>query len=237
MPAAADIAEIAALQAALAAERGALAAERAARLHLEAEMADQKAYAARLETLLREMRRARFGPRSEKLHPDQLALALEGEPSRRHRFEPDGERDRDRRGEDRSREAPRGRQGGDGGRAQAAEAASRAAGPSAAHRAGDRTGGRVCPCGCGEMVRIGEDRSHRLDVVPAQYRVLVTIRPRYACPKGRAGVVQAPAPAHLIEGGLPTVVANPLIATTSWSPSSPSTCRCTDRARSSPATA
>jgi hypothetical protein len=55
----------------------ALAAERAARLHLEAEMADQKACAARLETLLREMRRARFGPRSEKLHPDQLALALE----------------------------------------------------------------------------------------------------------------------------------------------------------------
>ena len=52
------------------------------------------------------------------------------------------------------------------------------------------------------MVRIGEDRSHRLDVVPAQYRVLVTIRPRYACPKGRAGVAQSPA--HLIEGGLAT---------------------------------
>ena len=77
MPAAEDITQIAALQAALVAERGALAAERTARLHLEAEMADQKAYAARLETLLREMRRARFGPRSEKLHPDQLALALE----------------------------------------------------------------------------------------------------------------------------------------------------------------
>ncbi len=77
MPAAEDITQIAALQAALVAERSALAAERAARLPLEAEMADQKAYAARLETLLREMRRARFGPRSEKLHPDQLALALE----------------------------------------------------------------------------------------------------------------------------------------------------------------
>jgi transposase len=62
----------------------------------------------------------------------------------------------------------------------------------------------ACPCGCGHMVRIGEDRSHRLDIVPAQVRVLVTIRPRYACPKGRAGVTQAPAPAHLIEGGLPT---------------------------------
>jgi transposase len=71
-----------------------------------------------------------------------------------------------------------------------------------------------CPCGCGEMVRIGEDRAHRLDVVPAQYRVLVTIRPRYACPKGRAGVVQAPAPAHLIEGGLPTeaLIAHVMVA-------------------------
>jgi len=40
--------------------------------------------------------------------------------------------------------------------------------------------------------------------VPAQFRVIATIRPRYACPKSRVGVVQAPAPAHLIEGGLPT---------------------------------
>ena len=73
---------------------------------------------------------------------------------------------------------------------------------------------RRCPCGCGEMVRIGEDRSHRLDVVPARYRVLVTIRPRYACPRGRAGVVQAPAPAHLIEGGLPTeaLIAHVMVA-------------------------
>jgi transposase len=73
---------------------------------------------------------------------------------------------------------------------------------------------RRCPCGCGEMVRIGEDRSHRLDVVPAQYRVLVTIRPRYACPKGRAGVAQARAPAHLIEGGLPTeaLIAHVMVA-------------------------
>ena len=62
----------------------------------------------------------------------------------------------------------------------------------------------TCPCGCGAMVAIGEDRSDRLDIVPAQLRVLVTIRPRFACPKGRAGVVQAPPPPRLIEGGLPT---------------------------------
>ncbi|MDE0096746.1 MAG: IS66 family transposase [Gammaproteobacteria bacterium] len=61
-----------------------------------------------------------------------------------------------------------------------------------------------CPCGCGEMVRIGEDRSERLDIVPAKLRVLVTVRPKYACRACQQGVVQAAAPAHLVEGGLPT---------------------------------
>ncbi len=61
-----------------------------------------------------------------------------------------------------------------------------------------------CPCGCGQMHRIGEDRTERLDVVPAQLRVIVTIRPRYACRACTDGVRQAPAPAHLIEGALPT---------------------------------
>ena len=62
----------------------------------------------------------------------------------------------------------------------------------------------VCPCGCGDMVRIGEDRTERLEIVPAQPKVIVTIRPKYACPKKQGGVVQALAPVHLIEGGLPT---------------------------------
>jgi transposase len=61
-----------------------------------------------------------------------------------------------------------------------------------------------CPCGCGEMVRIGEDRTERLDIIPTTARVIVTVRPKYACPKKKGGVVQAPAPLHLIEGGLPT---------------------------------
>ena len=62
----------------------------------------------------------------------------------------------------------------------------------------------LCPCGCGEMAKIGEDRSERLDIVPAQLRVIVTVRPRYACGACERGVVQASAPARLIEGGLPT---------------------------------
>tara|TARA_R110002012_G_scaffold319782_1_gene541335 strand:+ start:8911 stop:9246 length:336 start_codon:yes stop_codon:yes gene_type:complete len=54
------------------------------------------------------------------------------------------------------------------------------------------------------MVKIGEDRSERLDVIPAQYQVVVTVRPKYACPKGHTGVVQAKAPAHLLENSWPT---------------------------------
>ena len=62
----------------------------------------------------------------------------------------------------------------------------------------------LCPCGCGEMVQIGEDRTERLDIVPAQLRVIVTVRPKYACRICEEGVTQAPTPARLIEGGLPT---------------------------------
>jgi transposase len=61
-----------------------------------------------------------------------------------------------------------------------------------------------CPCGCGQMHKIGEDRSERLDIVPAQCRVIVTIRPKYACRTCTEGVTQAPAPSWLIAGGLPT---------------------------------
>ncbi len=62
----------------------------------------------------------------------------------------------------------------------------------------------ICPCGCGILHKIGEDRSERLDIVPAQLRVIVTVRPKYACRTCTDGVTQAPAPSHLIMGGLPT---------------------------------
>ena len=47
----------------------------------------------------------------------------------------------------------------------------------------------VCPCGCGEMVRIGEDRTERLEIIPAQAKVIVTIRPKNTCLKKAAQVV------------------------------------------------
>ena len=62
----------------------------------------------------------------------------------------------------------------------------------------------ACPCGCTDMVKIGEDRSERLDIIPARFQVIVTIRPKYACRRCDGGVLQAAAPARLIEAGLPT---------------------------------
>ena len=144
----------------------------------------------RLEHLLRELRRAMFGKKSEKLHPDQLQLAFEAL---------------------------------EGALAEAEEqaAASTTPAPRAKRPDARRNIGylpehlprieqviepesTLCPCGCGEMVKIGEDRTERLHIVPAQLQVIVTVRPKYACRKCEEGVTQAPAPAHLIESGLPT---------------------------------
>ena len=62
----------------------------------------------------------------------------------------------------------------------------------------------ACPCCRGAMAVIGHDTSERLDVIPAQFRVLVTRRPKLACRACAGVVVQAPAPERLIEGGMPT---------------------------------
>jgi transposase len=64
------------------------------------------------------------------------------------------------------------------------------------------------------MTVIGEDTSERLDVIPAQFRVIVTRRPKLACRACIGTVVQAPAPERLIEGGIPTeaLVAHVLVA-------------------------
>jgi transposase len=62
----------------------------------------------------------------------------------------------------------------------------------------------ACPCCQGALHRIGEDVSKRLDIVPAQLRVMVVRRPKYGCRTCEEVVVQAPAPARLIEGGVPT---------------------------------
>ena len=62
------------------------------------------------------------------------------------------------------------------------------------------------PAGCEglEKVQIGEDVSERLDVMRAKFRVIVTRRPTIRLPEFAHGVIQAPAPPHIIESGIPT---------------------------------
>ena len=174
-----------------------LNAEREARAKLEDRHAELSAYSERLEYLVKELRQALLGRRSEKLDPDQLDLLFEELETAIAETEAEVEaRDpRQRRAPARRNigrlpeELPR--------IEQVIEPAS-----------------TLCPCGCGQMVKIGEDRTERLDMMPAQFRVIVTVRPRYACRTCETGVVQALAPAHLIEGGLPTeaLIAHVLVA-------------------------
>jgi len=72
----------------------------------------------------------------------------------------------------------------------------------------------TCPCCHGALVEIGADTAERLDVIPAQFRVLVTKRPKLACRACPGVVLQAAAPDRLVPGGLPTeaVVAHVLVA-------------------------
>jgi len=174
------------LKALLLKERAEHAAALVAKDHAHAEIE-------RLRQIIKEMQRHRFGRRAETLDPDQLALGLE----------------------DVEQEIAAGEAGAESvaPAAKAARAATRRAnrGSLPAHLPRIETvvdiADKTCP-GCrGALHKIGEDVAERLDIVPAQLRVLVVRRPKYACRTCEEGVVQAPAPARLIEGGLPTEAA------------------------------
>jgi transposase len=157
---------------------------------LKAMLLAERARNERLVQIIKEMQRHRFGRRAETLPEDQMLLALE---------------------EVEQTEA---------GAAAATEAGSIAEREKAVRKRRANRGAlpahlprietvvdiedKSCPCCKSALHRIGEDVSERLDVVPAQFRVLVTRRPKYACRACESAVVQAPAPARLIEGGLPT---------------------------------
>ncbi|NTH14220.1 IS66 family transposase [Agrobacterium rhizogenes] len=63
---------------------------------------------------------------------------------------------------------------------------------------------KTCPCCSFDLHCIGTDVSEALDIVPAIVRVKRTIRPRYACRACEGVVVQAPAPARVMDGGMGT---------------------------------
>ncbi len=60
----------------------------------------------------------------------------------------------------------------------------------------------ICAC-CGRAkVRIGEERSAQLEHVPASFKVIETVRPKYACSRCKDGVTVALAPKGPITKGL-----------------------------------
>jgi transposase len=147
----------------------------------------------RLEVIVGELRRDKFGAKSEKLSADQCNLPLEDVEIAQGVLDA---------AQEKAEAAVKGKPAGD------ASTRNRNRGQLPAHLPRverviepDST---LCPCGCGEMTRIGEDVSERLDLIPAQLRVLVTRRPKYACRRCSAAVAQAHAPEHVVPGGLPT---------------------------------
>ncbi|MGO9392297.1 IS66 family transposase [Rhodoblastus sp.] len=66
-----------------------------------------------------------------------------------------------------------------------------------------------------EKIKIGEDVCERLDVELPRFRVIVTRRPKYAF-KDADGVIQALAPARIIEGGIPTEALLAMIAVSKY---------------------
>src|SRR5882672_2018351 len=144
----------------------------------------------RLRQIIRDLQRHQFGRRAETLPEDQMLLGLE-----------DVEQAAARDATDAEQATPAARQAG-----AAKRRANRGSLPAHLPRIETTIDidDKTCRCCQGALHRIGEDKSERLDIMPAQFRVLVTIRPKYACCTCEDGVVQAPAPARLIEGGLPT---------------------------------
>ncbi len=121
----------------------------------------------RLQHLLLKLNRLKFGTKSERLPDGQLQLALGDVETAIAQLEAQGEQ----RDPERKQEAITKRR------------ASRGALPAHLPRIEvTLTPDDIsCPCCRAAMTEIGHDESQRLDVIPAQYRVIVTRRPKFAC--------------------------------------------------------
>lgn len=141
-----------------------------------------------LEKLVADYKRAMFGARSEKACAEQYELALEDIEAAQEAVHAEDEADgRQVSGKPRPRKTNRGSL------------------PKHLPRIDEIIAPENTTCDCGhERHVIGEDVSERLDIVPAQFRVIVTRRSRYAGRSCESGIIQAPAPTHLIPGGMPT---------------------------------
>jgi len=139
----------------------------------------------RLQLIIKQFRRARFGRRSERIDADQIALGLEDLETDEARAEA-------------KPEPP----------AKAKNRKKRKSGrkplPDNLPREEVRVDVSTTVCACGGALHpIGESVSEMLDWVPAKFRVIRICRPKYGC-RACGTVSQAPAPERPIAGGLAT---------------------------------
>jgi transposase len=162
----------------------------------------------KLRHLLKQLQRAQFGQRSERLDRDQMQLALEDIETALANRDAEEEEQQPNNAADKPADQRKKRR------------INRGALP--AHlphvHVTIEPESTVCPCCQGAMHVIGEESSQRLDKIPAQYQVIVTHRPKYGCRACEGAVVQAPAPERLIKNGIPTeaLVANVVVDKFAW---------------------
>jgi transposase len=192
--------DVESLKALLLAAHAASQAAEAKAASLAVEVDRLTARAERLDHIVSVLRRAQYGRRSERISDEQIELALEDVETQHG-------------AEDAAAEKADSIVKAEGAKARRANR-----GHLPAHLPREEIiiepEAKACPCCGGALHVIGEDVSERLDKRPARLRVIVTRRPKYACRGCTDGVVQAPAPNRLIEGGLPTeaLVADVLVS-------------------------
>ncbi len=132
---------------------------------LKAMLIAERAQNDRLRQIIKEMQRHRFGRRAETLPEDQMLLGLEDVEQEKtvEEIKTASPVEKERRTEKRRMNR----------------------GSLPAHLPRIETivdiDDKTCPCCKGGLHLIGESSSERLDIVPAQFRVLVTRRPKYGC--------------------------------------------------------
>jgi len=163
----------------------ALTAERAARQQAEARASGAEAMVAYLKLLIAKMKRERFGRSAERGHKllDQLELQLEElEASRQRTRWPPGPGETDPT------------------TVHGSTARSRYGAPCRLTcRASAWSCRRRAPAHAvvGKLVKLGEDVTETLEVVPRQWKVIQTVREKFTC-RSCEKITQPPAPFHVI---------------------------------------
>ena len=201
-----QIRQLQAQQAAMQAERDYLCQRteqaEAEKRHIPDAKSQAEAEIERLKAMIAQLRPRQFGPRSERLDPDQYQLELDALHEQLRQAEAAAAAEADG---DEGAAAPAGRTGkGKNGNNKPAH--NQGTLPDDLPKIEDVVEPEAQSCSCcgGALHRIGEDVTEQLEWVPGYLQKRRTRRPKYGCRSCESAPVQAEAPASPVPGGLPT---------------------------------